>query len=274
MTPPALADNRVVRAFADLRAEGRRALVPFLTAGLPDAETTGELLVDLAARGVRICELGVPFSDPIADGPTIQASYTQALAAGVTPDGVFEIVRRYRHAGGEMALLAMVSYSIVYRRGAGAYLAAAREAGVDGLIVPDLPLDEADELIGPADEAGLANVLLIAPTTPPQRRLAIAKRSRGFIYFVSVAGITGQRDRLPDETLAGVAELRRHTDTPVCVGFGVSSGQMVRAVCQAADGAIVGSAIIRRIAEAGGAPRGELVARVGAFVDELLEPLR
>ena len=265
-----LEHNRLTRVFAELGASGHKALVPFLTAGYPDLETTEALLVDVERRGARICELGIPFTDPIADGPTIQGSYTEALAAGVTSRAAFDMVRRYRQAGGEMALLAMVSYSIVFRRGAEAFLDAAKAAGLDGLIVPDLPLDEAERLGPPAAARELANVMLIAPTTPPARRLAIAAHSRGFIYFISVAGITGQRDRLPDETIAAVKELRSRTRTPVCVGFGISNPQTVATVCAAADGAIVGSAIIHRITEAKAAPREQLVERVGGFVGELL----
>jgi len=269
-----LDDNRVVRTFAELRAAGKKALVPFLTAGYPDAATTEALLGDLEARGVRVCELGVPFSDPIADGPTIQGSYTAALQAGVRSPHVLDMVRRYRDGGGEMALAAMVSYSIVFRHGVEAYAASAAEAGFDALIVPDLPVDEAAEVEPVARARGLANILLIAPTTPPPRRLEIAAGSRGFLYFISVAGITGQRDRLPEETIAAVAELKGHTDTPVCVGFGISRPEIVAGVCEVADGAIVGSAIIRRITDAGDAPPGRLVAKVGRFVSELLAPIQ
>jgi tryptophan synthase alpha chain len=269
-----LDDNRLVRAFAELRQASRRTLVPFVTAGYPDLETTEALLRDVEARGVRVCELGIPFSDPIADGPTIQASYTRALEAGLDSRAIFERVRGYRAGGGGMALVAMVSFSIVCRRGVEAYLDAARDAGFDGLIVPDLPVDEAGRVEALADARGLANVLLIAPTTPPERRRGIARRSRAFVYYISVAGITGQRDRLPDETAAAVAELQKHTDTPICVGFGISRPEMVAAVCEVADGAIVGSAIVRRITDALDAPRDELVGRIGAFVDELMAPLR
>ncbi|MGB2820324.1 MAG: tryptophan synthase subunit alpha, partial [Phycisphaerae bacterium] len=239
----------------------------------PDAATTEALLGEIEARGVRVCELGVPFSDPIADGPTIQASYTAALAAGVTSRGVLDIVRRYRDGGGGMALAAMVSYSIVFRHGVAEYVASAADAGFDAIIVPDLPLDEAAAIEPIASARAVANVLLVAPTTPPPRQLDIAARSRGFIYFVSVAGITGQRDKLPDETIAAVAELRQHTDTPVCVGFGISRPEMVAGVCKVADGAIVGSAIIRRITDSMDAGRDELVKRIGRFVSELLAPL-
>ena len=269
-----LQDNRLVRTFATLRADGRKTLMPFLTAGYPDIETTEALLHDIEQRGARICELGVPFSDPIADGPTIQASYTEALAAGLTSEKILEMVRRYRAAGGELALVAMVSYSIVYRHGVEDYLRAARDAGFDGTIIPDLPLDEAAALEPLAASLGLCNVMLIAPTTPAQRRLDIAGHSRGFIYYISVAGITGERVKLPDETIGAVAELRTHTDTPVCVGFGISGPEIVRTVCEVADGAIVGSAIVHRITDAKDLPRRKLVKKVGGFVGELLAPLQ
>lgn len=268
-----LNDNRVVKTFAELRAAGKHTVLPFLTAGYPDMDTTAALLVEIESRGARICELGVPFSDPIADGPTIQASYTEALGDGVTSEKVFDMVRAYRAGGGRMALIAMVSYSIVFRHGVEQYLRAVREVGFDGIIVPDLPLDEAADTAARAGAQGLCNILLIAPTTPPQRQIEIAMNSTGFVYYMSVAGITGERSSLPAETISGVAELRRHTDTPVCVGFGISSADMVRTVCEAADGAIVGSAIVHRITDAKDCSRDELVERVGRFVGELLSPL-
>jgi tryptophan synthase alpha chain len=271
-----LDDNRLVRAFAALRAAGKKTVVPFITAGYPDLETTAALLGEFARRGVRVCELGIPFSDPVADGPVIQASYTQALETGITSDRIFETVKRFRqdNSGGELALVAMVSYSIVFRHGVDKYLAAARDAGLDGLIIPDLPLEEAGCVEAAAADAGLCNILLIAPTTSPRRRLEIARHSRGFIYYVSVAGITGARDRLPEATVAAVAELRKCTDTPVCVGFGVSNAVTVEEVCQVADGAIVGSAIVNRITEERDKPAARLVGEVGDFVARLLAPLR
>ena len=265
--------NRLVRSFAELKAARKKALLPFITAGYPDLETTGALLEDFQRRGVRICELGIPFSDPIADGPVIQASYTEALSAGVDSAAILRAVRRYRDGGGTLALVAMVSYSIVYRHGVERYLSDVAGAGFDGLIIPDLSLEEVQAVETPAAKQGLANVMLIAPNTPPARRREIARRSRGFIYFLSVAGITGERAKLPDQTIQAVAELRKHTDTPVCVGFGISSPEMVRAVCRAADGAIVGSAIVHRIADSRKLPRAKLVETVGRFVGQLLEPL-
>ncbi len=269
-----LQNNRLVRTFADLRAQGKHALLPFITAGYPDLETTEALLHEFERRGARICELGIPFSDPVADGPVIQASYTRALDSGITCAKIFDAVRRYRAAGGQLALVAMVSYSIVFRRGVDAWLHSAREADFDATIIPDLSLEEAGTVEAAARSEGLANILLIAPNTPPERRYRIAEHSRGFIYYMSVTGITGERDRLPEVTVEGVRDLRGHTDTPICVGFGISTPPMVRTVCDLADGAIVGSAIVRRIDEAHGLPREQLVERVGAFVGELLEPVR
>ena len=266
--------NRMVQAFADLRGDGRQTLMPFLTAGYPSLDATAAILAECERLGVRICELGVPFSDPIADGPTIQASYTEALAGGVDSAKVFETVRRYRASGGALALSAMVSYSIVYRHGVEAYLDQAAEAGFDGMIIPDLPLEEAGDLEPLAAARGLCNAMLIAPTTPPRRRVEIARRCRGFVYFISVAGITGERDRLPQSTIDAVAELRTHVETPICVGFGISNPETVAAVCDVADGAIVGSAIIHRVTDHKDAPRQELVAAVGGFVESLLAPVR
>ncbi|MFP3938653.1 MAG: tryptophan synthase subunit alpha, partial [Phycisphaerae bacterium] len=269
-----LDDNRLVRTFRELRSAGLTTLAPFLTAGFPDAETTVALLHDFESRGVPVCELGIPFSDPIADGPTIQSSFTRALEAGFTTADAMKLVRSYRDGGGNMSLVAMVSYSIVFRYDVQRFLAEAADVGFDGVLIPDSPLEEAGEFEPQAADAGLANVMLIAPTTPPERRIEIAHHCRGFIYYVSVAGITGERDKLPEATIAGVRELRNHTDTAICVGFGISRPEMVRTVCQVADAAIVGSAIVHRIADAmeEGAPREEIVRRVGDFVSELIQP--
>ncbi len=277
-----LENNRLVQAFLSLRSAGKKTLLPFITAGYPDLQTTAGLLGDFASRGVRICELGIPFSDPVADGPVIQASYTDALASGVTSDKIFEMVKEFRRSNTQsairnpqLALIAMVSYSIVFRHGVERYFKDAAAAGFDGLIIPDLPLDEAVAVAPLAEAHGLANILLISPTTPLARRLEIARQSSGFIYYMSVAGITGERKALPPATIQAVAELRQQTQTPICVGFGVSSPQSVEEVCKAADGAIVGSAIVHRIAEAvkKGLPREQIIPEVGQFVSELLQPI-
>ncbi len=250
--------------------------MPFLTAGYPNLETTGLILHEMETCGAKICELGVPFSDPIADGPTIQASYTVALDAGVTVNGIFDMVRKYRAAGGKLALCAMVSYSIIFKRGFAAFCSAAAEAGFDGLIVPDLPLGGEADLAPHATAAGLCNVMLIAPTTPEERKIAIAKASRGFVYYISIAGITGERTALPEDTIRAVAELRTHTETPICVGFGISNAQTVKHVCDVADGAIVGSAIIHRITDAVKARKSnqDIARAVGQFVAELIAPVK
>ncbi|MDP6637175.1 MAG: tryptophan synthase subunit alpha [Phycisphaerae bacterium] len=268
-----LQDNRFLRTFAELQASGAKALMPFLTAGYPNTDATGAMLKDFEARGVRICEVGFPFSDPIADGPVIQASYTKALDAGLTVDNIFDTVKAYRQGGGEMALAAMVSHSIVFRRGIEAFMSELVASGFDACIIPDLPLDEAAAVESLAAAAGLCNIMLIAPTTPPARRIEIAQHCRGFTYFVSITGITGERASLPQETIEAVAELRKHTDTPVCVGFGISNPETVKTVCDVADGAIVGSAIIHRITDAIDLPTDQLAASVGDFVSELLAPI-
>jgi len=268
-------NNRIVNAFAELKSAGKKTLMPFLTAGYPDLQATADILADVERRGVRVCELGIPFSDPIADGPVIQASYTAALADGVTLAKIFDTVRSYRQAGGAMALLAMVSYSIVFRHGVERFCDEAAQAGFDGLIVPDLPMGQGEVFPPIAEAAGLCNVMLIAPSTPEDRKVAIARQSTGFVYYISIAGITGERTKLPPETIAAVAELEEHTDTPICVGFGISNAETVAEVCKAADGAIVGSAIIHRIndARAKKLPRDEIVKIVGQFVGELIKPV-
>jgi len=268
-----LSANRLVKTFRQQRTNHAKTLVPFITAGYPDLATTAALLVDFESRGVKVCELGVPFSDPIADGPTIQASYTEALAAGVNSDQILGLVKEYRDTGGQMCLLAMVSYSIVFYHGVEHYLECLAQAGFDGLIVPDLSLEEAPALESMATAQGLANVMLIAPNTPPARQLEIARHSRGFIYFVSVAGITGERSELPKATIGTVQELRKHTDTPICVGFGISNAAMVSNACRAADGAIVGSALVHRLIDKKTSPLGDRVTGVGEFVAELMAPI-
>ncbi|MBN1555166.1 MAG: tryptophan synthase subunit alpha [Phycisphaerae bacterium] len=262
--------------FQELRSADKKTLMPFLTAGYPNLETTGLLLREIQRRGAKICELGFPFSDPIADGPTIQASYTEALDAGVTVDGIFDTVRKYRADGGALGLCAMVSYSIVFRRGFAAFCKTAFDAGFDGLIVPDLPLGSEAALAPHVEAAGLCNVMLIAPTTPSQRKVEIAKASRGFVYYISIAGITGERDKLPEETIRSVAELRTHTETPICVGFGISNARTVQHVCEAADGAIVGSAIIHRVTDGmkAGKSNEDIAQTVGEFVEELIAPVK
>jgi len=259
---------RIAALFAANRASGRKALAPFVTAGDPDTDTTVAVLAALARSGASLCELGVPYSDPIADGPVIQASYTRALGKGLTLAGVFDAARRAAAAGG-MPILAMASYSLIFRRGIDRFVADALAAGLAGFVVPDLPLEESDDLDAACRAAGLALVRLVTPTTPPDRAAAIARKSTGFLYCVSVAGVTGARTDLPAGLVDRVRWLKTQTDVPILVGFGISSPEQVRAVAAVADGAIVGSALVRLVAESAGKPRDALLAEVDRFVADL-----
>lgn len=261
--------NRIDALFERLRGEGRRALMPFLTAGDPDVGLTAELIAESIRRGADMVEVGIPYSDPIADGPVISASYTRALNKGSRLGDIFAGLKGLRDGGLDAPLVTMVSYAIVHRRGVARYLAEAREAGVDGLIVPDLPVEEAEDLLASATAQGLKLIQLITPTTPRDRAARIARSTTGFIYYVSVAGITGERKDIPPDLAENVAWLRTVTNLPICIGFGISRPEHIRMLAPVADGLIVGSAIVRRIAEGDSRPRAELVGEIGAFVAEL-----
>jgi tryptophan synthase alpha chain len=260
---------RLDAMFAALRASGRKAVAPFVTAGDPDADTSVAVIEAVARAGASLCELGVPYSDPIADGPVIQASFTRALGHGVTLEEVFTIARRAAERV-SMPILAMGSYSLIFRRGIARYAADAAAAGIAGLIVPDLPIEESDEVAAACREAGLALVRLVTPTTPPERAAAIARQSTGFLYCVSVAGVTGARTSLPEGLVDRVRWLKTQTDVPVLVGFGIAAPEQARAVAEVADGVIVGSALVRRIAEAADRPRAEMLADVERFTADLV----
>jgi tryptophan synthase alpha chain len=255
-------------AFAAARTAGRKALAPFVTAGDPDLATTVAVLEAVDRAGATLCELGVPYSDPIADGPVIQASYTRALGAGITLDGVLSIAKQ-ASATVTMPILAMVSYSIIFRRGIDRFVTDAKAGGLSGFVVPDLPLEESDELDAACRAAGLALVRLVTPTTPPERAEAIAKKSTGFLYCVSVAGVTGARTDLPPGLLDRIAWLRTKTEVPIVVGFGISSPEQVRAVAAVADGVIVGSALVRLVAESAAEGQPAMLAKVERFVGAL-----
>lgn len=220
-------------------------LVPFIPSGYVSLEAT-RLTCDVLARaGASALEIGIPFSDPIADGPIIQAAYHETLRAGVTVDQA--LVAGQPTEG--TPRLTMVSYSLVRRRGDQKFLDKVKRLGYAGILCPDLPPPEAERFCGIAADVGVAPVLLVAPTTPPERRELIGRLAGGFIYYLSVAGTTGERDRLPEELAAGVADMRNHTNLPICVGFGVSKPDHVSGLSGIADGAIVGSAFVRAAAE-------------------------
>ena len=259
---------RLEAVFAANRAAGRKALAPFVTAGDPDAATTVAVLEAIAKAGASFCELGVPYSDPIADGPVIQASYTRALGKGLTLADMFDAAKQ-ASARVSMPILAMASYSLIFRRGIDRFVADAVAAGLAGFVVPDLPIEESDDLDTACRRAGLALVRLVTPTTPPDRAEAIAKKSTGFLYCVSVAGVTGARTELPPGLIDRVKWLRSKTSVPILVGFGISSPEQVKAVAEVADGVIVGSALVRRITEAADQPRETMLADVSHYVADL-----
>jgi len=264
--------SRIERIFDQLHADGRKGLMPFVTAGFPDMDATGAILPAVEKAGASIVELGFPFSDPIADGPVIQSSMTDALASGATPESIFRAVADVRERL-SIGLVAMVSYSIVYRIGVERFIDTAAAAGLDGFIFPDLPLEEAGALREPVHAAGLTCSLLVAPTTPADRAKRIAEASSGFVYVVARTGITGEQDKAPEGLGDRVAVLREATDLPIAVGFGISRPEHVAAVVEHADAAIVGSALVRRIGEHRDRPPAEIAERVGAYVRELTEGL-
>jgi len=260
--------SRIDTIFQRLRGEDRRALMPFVTAGDPDLATTAKLLPALERAGASVVELGIPFSDPIADGPVIQDSMSYALDHGVRVGKVLQTIAEVRpHVS--LGLVAMVSYSIVYRLGAARFVQDAADAGIDGFIFPDLPVEESQDIAGRVHSAGLSMSMLIAPTTPIERAEQIAKASSGFVYVVSRAGITGESAALPSGLPERVDRLRAATDLPVAVGFGISSGEQVREVVRVADAAIVGSAIVRRIADHRAEGGDAVVRHVEQFTSEL-----
>jgi tryptophan synthase alpha chain len=258
--------------FTKLRTDGRKALMPFVTAGDPDVAFTAAVLKELVKRGASLCEVGIPYSDPIADGPVIQASYTRALDKGVKLRDILAML-------GETApklsapVVTMVSYAIIYRHDVEKYCDEVRAAGVAGLIVPDLPVEESPQLAAICGKRELSLIQLVTPLTPRDRALRICETSTGFVYYVSVAGITGERAKLPPELAENVAWLREQTNLPICIGFGVSTPEHVKLLAPVADGLIVGSAIVRRIAEAANGPREQVLAEVGDYVETLVAAL-
>src|SRR3954452_6054754 len=258
--------------FRKLRTEGRKALMPFITAGDPDLNFSAALLRELVARGASLCELGIPYSDPIADGPVIQASYTRALAnkiklaqilemlAGIAPDTSIPIVT-------------MVSYAIIHRHGLERYVADAQRSGVAGVIVPDLLVEEAEKLSKICGAGDFSLVQLVTPTTPRDRALRIAERSTGFLYYVSVTGITGERSEIPQQLIENVGWLREQTPLPICIGFGISQPEHVKKLAPVADGLIVGSAIVRRVADAAQKSRTEVIKDIGNYLASLVAAL-
>lgn len=266
--------NPIDDLFRRLRAENRKAFMPFVTAGDPDIAFTRDLLPTVAANGADLIEVGYPFSDPIADGPVIQASYTRALEKGLKLADTFAAVKDVTsHPQWSTPLVAMASYSLMFRRGPAAFIEAAQAAGFSGAVVPDLPVEEAEELSKLAADRDFKLVLLVTPTTSPERAAQVVKACGGFVYVVSVVGITGARDRLPVQLKEQIARLRTMTDLPLCVGFGISTPEHVRELKELADGVIVGSALVKKL-EAAATDRAAALREVGGLAAALSYALR
>ncbi|MBU6384976.1 MAG: tryptophan synthase subunit alpha [Pirellula sp.] len=230
--------------FARLKASGKKAFMPFVTAGDPNMAFTSKVITRLGQLGCSMAEVGFPYSDPIADGPVIQASYTRALGNKLKLQQIFDQIQTDR-AQWSMPLVAMVSYAIIHRQGPESFILAAKQAGFSGVIVPDLLVEESHAMSSLCRKHDFNLVQLVTPTTPPERALRIAEASSGFLYFVSVTGITGERAQLPEGLVERVGWLKSRTSLPICIGFGISKPEHVKLLAPVSDGLIVGSAIVR-----------------------------
>ena len=254
--------------FETLRRQGKKAFMPFVTAGDPNLEFTGKVLKQLVAHGASLCELGIPYSDPIADGPVIQASYTRVLDQKQKLTNILEAANTWT-AQLSAPFVSMVSYSIIHRQGLENYVARAKADGIAGAIVPDLLVEESAAFSEICQREDFSLIQLVTPTTSRDRALQICETSTGFLYFVSVTGITGERTELPPEVVEQVSWLKERTELPICIGFGISKPEHVKMLSPVADGLIVGSAIVRKIAEVGEKGEDTVLAEIGTLVDEL-----
>jgi tryptophan synthase alpha chain len=265
--------NRIDELHRRLSREGGFALNVYLCAGNPSLEATADLILEMERRGVDAIELGMPFSDPVADGPDLQPAHARGVAAGITLRDVLSLVRAVRQRSA-IPILLMSYYNPIHYRGPARLVGEAAAAGVDGLIVPDLPPEEAGDLIAAAREHDVKTVFFVAPTSTPDRVALVNELSTGFIYCISVTGVTGARTTLPAELAGELRRLRARTSKPLVVGFGVSKVEHIRAMAEVADGCIVGSAVARVIEASLGKPVEELLAAVGTFVEPLARAAR
>lgn len=263
--------NRIDKKFEELRGKSKKAFIAFITAGFPSLTWTRKLVLAFEQAGVDIVELGIPFSDPLADGPTIQAASQKALDTGVTVSKIWKTVKQIRRKS-QIPLALMTYYNPVFHYGQEKFFKKAKQAGVDGLIIPDLPPEEAGDLIAMGREMDLATVFFLSPATPPKRMKKIVGLSTGFVYFVSLTGVTGARRSLPKDLVAKVKAAKALTRKPVCVGFGVSTQAQVRLISRFADGVIVGSAIIEDIQKNIRKPGG--LQKTTSFVRSLAKGVR
>ncbi len=262
--------SRVEEAIRKANFRGEAALIPFIEGADPDLQITKDLLWALAYAGADVIELGFPFSDPLADGPTIQEAAQRALKNSPALEDFLELIAELRREGFDLPVVIMGYFNPFYRYGLERFTEDARRAGVEGVIIPDLPLEEAGLWLRLAKKKGLAAVMLAAPTSPPERIEKIAKVSTGFLYYVSITGITGARDRLPDDLALKLDLAREVSPVPVAVGFGISKPQQVRFLAPHADAIVVGSAIVRKMAMYL-AEHDKLIKEVGSFVKKLKE---
>jgi tryptophan synthase alpha chain len=264
-------ETRIDRRFAALKAEGRAALVTFLMAGDPDPKTSGAIINALPAAGADVIELGMPFTDPMADGPAIQAAGLRALTAGQTLVKTLDLVREFRTADDATPIVLMGYYNPIYIYGVDRFLVDAKSAGVDGLIIVDLPPEEDEELCMPAMKAGLNFVRLATPTTDDKRLPAVLKNTSGFVYYVSITGITGAAAPDTGQVGAAVARIKRHTPLPVAVGFGVRTAAQAKAIAANADGVVVGSALVDALKQSLDQDNKATKATVQAVADLVME---
>jgi tryptophan synthase alpha chain len=254
--------NRIVERFARLKREGRKAFIVYVGAGDPHLEATRQLALAFDRAGVDVVELGVPFSDPLADGLVNQLAAQRGLVAGATPPKVLATVAAIRQES-QIPIVLYIYFNLIHRVGMETFIRDAAKAGVDGLLVLDLPPEESDNYEALMSKAGLCQIYLVAPTTPEDRMAAIVKRGAGFIYYISREGVTGMQSKVASNLTEQVARIRTHTNLPTAVGFGISNPEQARLVAQSADGCVVGSAIVNQIAQHGKSP--ELVNKVSAF---------
>jgi tryptophan synthase alpha chain len=258
-----MAINRIEKKFRTLKKKSKKAFIVFITAGFPNFEITRRLVLELEKSGADLIELGVPFSDPLADGSVIQESSRVSIESGTNLIKILTLVKSLRRQT-QIPICLMTYYNIIFCFGKKRFLSLAQSSGVDGIIIPDLPPEEDRGLILDCRRYNIDTIFFLSPTSPINRIPLINKSSRGFIYYVSLTGVTGPRKQLPADLIRSLKSLKRYTDKPVCVGFGISRPEQVRQINCYADGAIVGSAVIKKIQQNIGKPG--LVKRVGRFV--------
>jgi len=263
--------NRIVAKFAQLKSAGKRAFVVYIGAGDPNLATTGQLAVAFDQAGVDVLEIGVPFSDPLADGLVNQLAAQRGLESGTTPPKILEMIQTVRKQS-ELPLVLYIYYNLIHKVGTENFIAAAAKAGVDGLLVLDLPPEESDNYETLMQKAGLCHIYLVAPTTPDDRIEQIVKRGSGFIYYISREGVTGMQSQIATNLASQVAKIRSYTSLPIAVGFGISNPGQAKLVAQEADGCVVGSAIVNQIAAHGHSPT--LVGQVSEFVKSLADAIK